>query len=295
MNKHIFWIASYPKSGNTLLRSILSALFFSSDGNFNFELLKKIVTLEEVARLRTVKQLTPDKFANKNIKEQSGLIFDNLSELKKKSNLGFNEDFAFFKTHFCTHDFNNKKFLIEEYVRGIIYIVRDPRDVCVSWAKYANISMEKSLNFLIDEEAFVQWTGAPGAPEYKENIPVFVSSWQKHVESWISYLSKFPSLIIRYEDLVYSKEKVINTILEFFEKNYNIVLDNKNFKIKNVIKTTEFSRMKEEEKTKGFEESNISNFFNVGKKEQWRKKLDKNYVKILNNEFKNTMNKFKYN
>ena len=40
MNKHIFWIASYPKSGNTLLRSILSALF-SSDGNFNFELLKK--------------------------------------------------------------------------------------------------------------------------------------------------------------------------------------------------------------------------------------------------------------
>ena len=87
---------------------------------------------------------------------------------------------------------------------------------------------------------------------YKENIPVFVSSWQKHVESWISYLSKFPSLIIRYDDLVYSKEKVINTILEFFEKNYNIVLDNKNFKIKNVIKTTEFSRMKEEEKTKGF-------------------------------------------
>ena len=32
-------------------------------------------------------------------------------------------------------------------LRGIIYIVRDPRDVCVSWAKYANISMEKSLNF----------------------------------------------------------------------------------------------------------------------------------------------------
>ena len=81
--------------------------------------------------------------------------------------------------------------------------------------KYIN---GKKFKFLIDEEAFVQWTGAPGAPEYKENIPVFVSSWQKHVESWISYLSKFPSLIIRYEDLVYSKEKVINTILEFFEK-----------------------------------------------------------------------------
>ena len=30
----------------------------------------------------------------------------------------------------------------------------------------------------------------------------------------------------------YSKEKVINTILEFFEKNYNIVLDNKTLRLK---------------------------------------------------------------
>ena len=38
----IFWIASYPKSGNTLVRSILSSYFFSSDGFFDFKLLKYI-------------------------------------------------------------------------------------------------------------------------------------------------------------------------------------------------------------------------------------------------------------
>ena len=27
----IFWIASYPKSGNTLLRSIIASLFFSDN------------------------------------------------------------------------------------------------------------------------------------------------------------------------------------------------------------------------------------------------------------------------
>ena len=37
MTKHIFWIVSYPKSGNTLLRAILSSLFFTPDGNFTFE------------------------------------------------------------------------------------------------------------------------------------------------------------------------------------------------------------------------------------------------------------------
>ena len=38
----IIWIASYPKSGNTWVRSFLSAYYFSADGKFNFELLKKI-------------------------------------------------------------------------------------------------------------------------------------------------------------------------------------------------------------------------------------------------------------
>ena len=35
----IIWLASYPKSGNTLVRSMLSAYFFSQDGNYNFELI----------------------------------------------------------------------------------------------------------------------------------------------------------------------------------------------------------------------------------------------------------------
>ena len=36
----IVWLASYPKSGNTFVRSLLSSYIFSKDGNFNFELLK---------------------------------------------------------------------------------------------------------------------------------------------------------------------------------------------------------------------------------------------------------------
>ena len=38
----IIWLASYPKSGNTLVRSMLSAYFFSEDGLYNFELIKNI-------------------------------------------------------------------------------------------------------------------------------------------------------------------------------------------------------------------------------------------------------------
>ena len=38
----IIWLASYPKSGNTFLRALLASYLFTSDGIFNFELLKNI-------------------------------------------------------------------------------------------------------------------------------------------------------------------------------------------------------------------------------------------------------------
>ena len=38
----IIWIASYPKSGNTWIRSLLGAYLYSDNGIFNFNLLNKI-------------------------------------------------------------------------------------------------------------------------------------------------------------------------------------------------------------------------------------------------------------
>ena len=38
----IFWIASYPKSGNTYVRTFLSSYYFSKKGKFEFDLLLNI-------------------------------------------------------------------------------------------------------------------------------------------------------------------------------------------------------------------------------------------------------------
>ena len=48
----IIWIASYPKSGNTMLRSMLSAYFFTEDGKFSFNLLKNIIQFPNVNLFR---------------------------------------------------------------------------------------------------------------------------------------------------------------------------------------------------------------------------------------------------
>ena len=38
----ILWISSYPKSGNTWIRALISTYLYSDDGNFEFKLLHKI-------------------------------------------------------------------------------------------------------------------------------------------------------------------------------------------------------------------------------------------------------------
>ena len=45
----IVWLASYPKSGNTLVRSMLAAYFFSNDGVYHFDLLRNIKQFPQIA------------------------------------------------------------------------------------------------------------------------------------------------------------------------------------------------------------------------------------------------------
>ena len=57
MNKNIFWISSYPKSENTLVRAILTGLFFSNDGKVKFEEMSNIGLFETTRRLNFIKSI----------------------------------------------------------------------------------------------------------------------------------------------------------------------------------------------------------------------------------------------
>ena len=53
----IIWLASYPKSGNTWLRALLSSYYYSNNGIFQFDLLKKINQFPENFFFRIYKKL----------------------------------------------------------------------------------------------------------------------------------------------------------------------------------------------------------------------------------------------
>ena len=44
----IFWIASYPKSGNTWLRALISAYYFTRDGFFSNDRILENIDLNKI-------------------------------------------------------------------------------------------------------------------------------------------------------------------------------------------------------------------------------------------------------
>ena len=221
MSKHIFWISSYPKSGNTLVRALLTSLFFSPDGNFNFDIIKNISQFEMSERLNFIESINQNDFKQ----------IDNLLVLSKyweraqnKENLNVKGSFLFLKSHSCNASINNNNFTTEKNTVGFIYIVRDPRDVVISWSKFSNISIDESINFISDYNSCIRWANKGKHSKVPKNTfpKAFVSSWDNHVESWTNNSLKTPKIIIKYEDLIYKKEEVIHEIKNFKNLVWNV-------------------------------------------------------------------------
>ena len=293
MSGHIVWLASYPKSGNTLLRSILTALYFTEDGQFNLDQLKKIGQFDSVGRIK--KYFEVFKINNKN-EITNKKIFENLSLLQSREYLDLtNKELVFLKTHSGLFNVFDFPFTTEKATKAIIYLIRDPRDVCISWSKHSGKTIDESVNFMLNDFQGLGWNDIDNYFTDDKRPMSYLSSWDRHVMSWNVADWKVPRLSIKYEDLVYDKEKIIRNLISFFKINFDINVENEDEKIQNVLESTKFEKLKNEEKKKGFAEATeYSDFFNTGKKNQWKKILSLENIKKLEKKFSYVMKKYDY-
>jgi hypothetical protein len=262
----IIWLASYPKSGNTLLRGILATYFFSKDGNFDFKYLYKIGQFPSLIHFENLGiNLSDNDQIYSNIIKAQELINNKSKQLK------------FFKTHSALAKINNNNFTDFNNSLGGIYIVRDPRNVVTSFAHHYQIDIDEATNALINEKFW----------NYKnDKVPkTFLSSWSTNYNSWKQFNDKI--LFIKYEDLIKNKKRVLIKVFKFFG-DLGAKIDLDIIKLNKIIKTTEFQKMKDLEAKQVFRESMIDNetgkkrpFFNLGPKNDWKKILsDENREKI---------------
>ena len=276
----IIWIASYPKSGNTWVRSIISSYFFSETGNFDFSLLKNI-------------SLYPSPKYFKNKINNPGEVSSFWEESQKKIIQKQKE--IFLKTHNALVAINNKNFTSEKTTLGAIYIVRDPRNILSSLKNHYDFKdFHETLEFMKNKKKYI-WD-----VRRKNDFSgfQFLGSWSDHYKSWTQN-KNFKTLLVKYEDLEKDCYLTSHKLIEFIlllKGQKNMVDENKLFKS---IETTKFDILRKKEIASGFDESIKINdkkksFFFQGPENKWQKNLPKEILFKAEREFKDDLNYFNY-
>ena len=282
----IFWISSYPKSGNTWLRILLSSYYFTKDGFYDESVLKNI-----------------DQFPQKKFFDQFNydprVVTDTIKFwIKAQEKINQDKKLRFFKTHNAFGALNNFDFTNKDNSIGCIYVVRDPRNVITSLKNFYEMNDDQAFKWITNKNQYIYDVNKFEKDGYSDFQ--FISSWDTNFESW-KVQKKIPIKIIRYEDLLNQTFKVVSEVITFINQTTdNNEKINKN-KIKNVINSSSFSKLQDKEKNEGFSEAPKSKggdkkipFFNLGPKNNWKIILNDDLKDKLNNIFKKKLEELSY-
>ena len=278
----IIWLASYPKSGNTWVRSMIAALIHSNDGVFNFELLKNI-------------QQFPEKKFFKDIIND----FSNFDEIKQnwieaQERINLNNQINLFKTHQGKYTVGEHNFTNNDNTLGVIYVVRDPRNLIKSISNHFTLDLEKSYHFLTSSEIIgngKSWS------ERQDGLYNLLGSWNDHYRSWTRVKDNL--LLVKYENLILDPKNELLKIIKFLKQFINFETnENKNNKI---LETTSFENLKRMESIGLFKENVLNkqtkskvNFFHLGPENNWQNLLDEKMTKDIEKKFENEMKELDY-
>ena len=280
----IFWIASYPKSGNTWLRTLLSAYYYSKDGIYKESLIKNIGQFPEKKHFQGFDYLP------------KVVIDTSRYWIKAQERINHDKKLRFFKTHNVYGSINEHKFTDKTNSIGCIYIVRDPRNVITSLKNHYELSYPEALEWMINPKKYIY--DYENSEEYSDFQ--FISSWENNYKAWKSQRD-FPIKIVKYEDLMDKTYSVFLEIIEFINHVTNTNEKINRLKIKNSVNSTSFSKLKANEKQFGFSESVKSKkdnkqipFFFLGPENNWKKILDEDFKNKLNKVFEKNLKELSY-
>lgn len=252
------WLASYPKSGNTWMRIALTSL---RAGGGRIDLNRMEYGIGRMLAPRPWLDDTLDVDSSDLTPEEILLLRPKIYQI-----LDRNPDMpAIWKLHDrWERTADGEALFPAEATLATIYILRDPRDVAVSFSHHFGAGLDATIGLMADPTYRV--AAKPDSSHY--HVPQIYSSWSDHVASWVDRSGLDP-VVIRYEDMVADLAPILKRISQALGWHSG------DAEITGAVNATRFELLREQEAKEGFIEMPPTRrpFFRKGVAGGWRDTL----------------------
>jgi len=251
-------LASYPKSGSTWVRAFLASVW---NGGTAVDINR--LPIPNVSGRLFIDALAGVNSADLADEEVAGLRAQTCDLVTRR---GVPERRIFLKIHDALLPAAQQipAPVNLESAERVLYIVRDPRDVAVSFARHLGLSVDQAICVMEDPRYMLS--------VYPQRIGTharqLLSTWSAHVESWVDQ-AKVPLHVARYEDLLSDPEQHFTRLLEFLGIRFTPQA------LQGALAATQFAVLRRAEETSGFCEKTplARRFFNSGVAAGWQRRL----------------------
>ncbi len=277
--KRIHWLASYPKSGNTWMRVFFANLQWDAAVPARINRLPNLIASDRHAFDEAVGY------------EAGDLTHDEVDCLRPEVYLDYARRAK--NSYFCkVHDAytflpDGRPLFPPEATAGAIYLVRNPLDVCVSYAHHSGES---------NYDVSIGWMENPGFALAAETdrldpgqLRQRLLTWSDHVRSWAD-APTLRVLIIRYEDMKLRPVETFAAAAAFAG------MTEDRAKIERALAFSSLEELQRQERAEGFRGALAPDrpFFRKGEVGSWREVLTDAQVARIIRGHREVMLRFGY-
>jgi hypothetical protein len=255
----IVWLASYPKSGNTWVRTLLANYLAPGDEPVD------INDLSDMSRSAGERR-SFDDWVGVEASALDQAVVDRLRPAVYRHMAAEAENDLFIKVHDAWRcDDRGGALFPPSVTAAVVYIVRNPLDMAVSCAHHWGVEMEQAVERICDPAYCVANSDSKLADQLRQVL----GSWSGHVGSWLDE-SALPCHVVRYEDLHRDPERALARIVRACGLPYDRA------RVGRAVEFSDFAELQGQERARGFRERPLAargSFFRRGEVDCWRDEL----------------------
>jgi len=256
MTPRVVWLASYPKSGNTWVRALLTA--YLGDAGIDINRLDGSVIASARHVFDDVVGVSSADLDPQEVERLRPYVYRHQAAGATRPLL--------MKVHDAYRTtIDGQPLFPADITRNAVYIVRHPADVALSLAHHSNVSLDEAIDRMSRED----FVFSPSAGRLDEQLPQRLGSWSHHVSSWI-HQAVMPVRLVRYEDLLSHGAVTLAGIVRAIGA--AVVTD----RVERALDECRFDRLRTQELERGFKErpgSAKGLFFRRGRAGAWRDEM----------------------